>query len=116
MFIGEVSKKTGASPKAIRLYESLGLLVQIKREGTYRVYDQGDVEFIKLIREAQTLGVSLSDLKKLLVGRNELDWSTVIVFLAEKQKKIDIEIASLEIKKEKIATYNQQIKECLDSD
>ncbi|MCE0492457.1 MerR family transcriptional regulator [Vibrio salinus] len=69
MFIGEVSKSTGASPKAIRLYETLGLLTQIPRQGRYRIYDQSDIEFIKLIKEAQSLGITLSDFKALVVGR-----------------------------------------------
>lgn len=33
MYIGEVSKLTGASAKAIRLYESLGLLGTVVRKG-----------------------------------------------------------------------------------
>ena len=37
MFIGEASKLSGATQRAIRLYESMGLL-KISREGKYRTY------------------------------------------------------------------------------
>lgn len=34
MYIGELSQRTGATPRAIRLYESLNL-IQVVRKGNY---------------------------------------------------------------------------------
>lgn len=115
MYIGEISKRTGASPKAIRLYESLGLLVNVKREGSYRTYSERDIEFVKLIKEAQTLGVSLADLKQLVVAENELDWLRVTELLADKQNKVDAQIAFLQAQKKRITVYQRSIQDCLDS-
>lgn len=115
MYIGKISKRSGASPKAIRLYESLGLLSNIKRHGSYRTYDEDDVEFVRLIKEAQTLGMSLSDLKMLVVEKHELNWQSVIDLLLEKQNKIDVEITSLVLQKKRIEEYRLNIQECLDS-
>jgi len=115
LYIGKISKRTGASPRAIRLYESLGLLSNIKRSGSYRIYSEGDVEFVKLIKEAQTLGVSLSDLKSLVIGHNELNWHSVIKLLDNNLIKVDAVIKSLSSQKKKIEEYRLNIKDCLDS-
>jgi DNA-binding transcriptional MerR regulator len=56
---------TGASPKALRLYEELGLLPKPKRSGSYRVYQQDHMDAVMLIRQAQSLGFKLRDLQAL---------------------------------------------------
>ncbi|WP_133471976.1 MerR family transcriptional regulator [Paraglaciecola marina] len=66
MFIGRVSELTGASRKAIRHYESIGLINAPKRSGSYRTYDEHDVTVIAMIRKAQTLGFSLAELKEVV--------------------------------------------------
>lgn len=53
MLIGELACTANTSPKAIRLYEELGLLGIIKRQGKYRVYTERDLERVQLIRQAQ---------------------------------------------------------------
>ncbi len=113
LYIGELSKLSGASPKAIRLYESRGLLLDIERRGKYRIYNNKDVKFVKLIKDAQTLGVTLSELKELLISRNELNWQTVIELLSKKQDEIDSQISSLILQKNKIELYRDSIKKCL---
>ncbi|KXI23209.1 MerR family transcriptional regulator [Photobacterium sanguinicancri] len=113
MYIGELSKLSGASPKAIRLYESRGLLLDIERRGKYRIYNNKDVKFVRLIKDAQTLGVTLSELKELLISRNELNWQSVIELLSKKQDDIDSQINSLILQKNKIEVYRDNIKKCL---
>lgn len=66
MRIGEVSRKTGASPKALRLYEQLGLLPTPLREGSYRSYDSEHVDAVLLIRQAQAAGFKLQELSEML--------------------------------------------------
>ncbi|MBT9494017.1 MAG: MerR family transcriptional regulator [Paucibacter sp.] len=65
MRIGALSQLTGASPKALRLYEELGLLPTPRRSGSYRVYEQEHVDAVMLIRQAQGLGFKLRDLQAL---------------------------------------------------
>ena len=66
MYIGKLAELTGATRKAIRLYESLGLIPVPNRKGKYRVYTDKDVLLIKLIRRAQTVGFNLAELKELV--------------------------------------------------
>lgn len=94
MFIGRVSELTGASRKAIRHYESIGLITMPERLGNYRIYNDHDVTVISMIRQAQTLGFSLAELKELVLQKT-ID------------KKLPLELAStlidikvLNIKKE----------------
>ena len=66
MFIGKVAELSGATRKAIRHYESIGLLASPKRQGNYRIYDEHDVTVINMIRRAQQLGFTLSELKEVV--------------------------------------------------
>jgi len=48
MYIGELAKRAAATPKAIRLYESMGLLGRVARRGAYRVYSDRHVTQVRL--------------------------------------------------------------------
>ena len=71
LLIGKVAEITGASPKAIRYYESLGLIPIPKRHGKYRVYSENDVFLIHIIKQAQTIGFKLEELRNLLAEQTE---------------------------------------------
>lgn len=89
MYIGEIAKLTGATPKAIRLYENLGLIPVPNRKGKYRVYTENDVGMVRLIKDAQRLGFKLSDLKELLdeeVTCQDFPWDKAALLI---QKKIE---------------------------
>lgn len=97
MFIGPLSQRTGASPKAIRLYESLGLLYGVQRQGSYRIYSEQHVVQVQLIRRAQMLGFKLAELQPVLAaGEGGPDWNQVVEFLKQKQLSIRQEIDHLE--------------------
>ncbi|MEH6450938.1 MAG: MerR family transcriptional regulator [Oleispira sp.] len=89
MYIGEASKKTGLSIKAIRFYEEKGLIVRPDRVGRYRVYKEIDIELLILIKEAKELGITLSQLKGIIVYTNgEVDWAIIKTFLAEVREQL----------------------------
>jgi len=71
MLIGRVSELTGVTRKAIRYYESIGLITSPSRKGSYRVYNDNDVVVISMIRRAQTLGFSLTELKDIVSKKSE---------------------------------------------
>src|SRR5690348_9953704 len=66
--INEVAAEVGATTRAIRYYEEIGLLQPAARsEGDYRLYDQSDLERIRHIRELRdTAGFSLAEIGQLL--------------------------------------------------
>lgn len=111
MYIGEISRKTGLSIKAIRLYEELGLIPKPKRSGTYRVYEKSDIELLSLIKEAKALGITLMQLKSFLFYRDgALDWGRVGAFMIEKKKEMREEIKNLQNQISKIDDCLEQME------
>jgi MerR family transcriptional regulator, copper efflux regulator len=65
--IGEVAKQTGLSPKAIRLYETDGLIPAPERtQAGYRTYDEHDVALLRFIGQARALDLRLEEIKEIL--------------------------------------------------
>ncbi|NRF32214.1 MerR family transcriptional regulator [Vibrio coralliilyticus] len=112
MFIGEVAKKTGSTPRAIRLYESLGLL-HVNRHGKYRVYTQQDVEFIVIIKEAQALGIKLAELQSLKTRQADLDWVAVLSVLDSKRTEALADIRERQRYLEKVQQCKEEILACI---
>lgn len=67
MKIGEVSKKSGVGIEALRFYEKSGLLDRPDRTYSgYRLYPAEVLERIAFIKQAQTLGFTLDEIKSLI--------------------------------------------------
>ncbi len=65
--IGEVSRKAGASIDTIRYYEKEGLLKRpLRSEGGFRKYPQESIDCILFIRKAQSFGLSLAEIKRIM--------------------------------------------------
>ena len=65
--IGEVAKHSGIGIEALRFYERSGLLESPSRtESGYRVYDAAVLERLAFIKQAQTLGFSLNEVKRII--------------------------------------------------
>jgi DNA-binding transcriptional MerR regulator len=67
--IGEVAELTGTTPRTIRYYEEIGLLLEAedRPQGKRRLYTAADVDRLReLIRLRDLLGLSLHDLKRLV--------------------------------------------------
>lgn len=69
LLIGRLSAITGATCKAIRHYEALGLLPTPARRGKYRVYSDRDVFLVHMIKFAQGFGFGLAELRELVAAR-----------------------------------------------
>ena len=67
MHIGDIAKKIGLTPDAIRFYERNALLPRPPRtQGGFRQYSDSDVETLAFIRRVQGLGFKLSEIRTLL--------------------------------------------------
>ena len=65
--IGEVARETNSSIHTIRYYEKIGLIHKAARsEGGFRVYSQEVIEKILFIKKAQSFGLTLKEIKKIM--------------------------------------------------
>lgn len=64
--IGALSRRTGCNIETVRYYERIGILPKPSRRGTYRRYDQEDVNRLAFIRRARELGFKLEEVRALL--------------------------------------------------
>jgi MerR family transcriptional regulator, copper efflux regulator len=96
MQIGELSRRTGATAKAVRLYEAMGLLPPVRRRGTYRHYDDAHAVQVALIRRAQALGFRLAELGVLRPGPHGTDWRAVAELLRRKMQALRAEVTRLQ--------------------
>jgi DNA-binding transcriptional MerR regulator len=67
MRIGELSKRTGASVQAIRLYERRRLLKKpLRTPAGYRVYSEDYVDVVRLIHQGKQFGFTLNEIRGIL--------------------------------------------------
>ncbi len=65
--VGQVARAAGVSTKAVRLYEARGLLpVAARTAAGYRVFEASDVDTVRFIRRARSLGLGLDSAAEIL--------------------------------------------------
>lgn len=113
MHIGELASRTGASAKAIRLYEEQGLLGPVPRQGVYRVYGERHLQQVLLIRQAQSVGFRLAELHPLLAGGEEPDWPELYQRLQDKRAALRAEIRRLQRLDAQLGRIGAEIHACI---
>ena len=67
MRIGDLADRAGVRPHTIRYYEREGLLPPPRRtSGKYRDYEPEALEDLRFIRKAQTIGLSLGEVREVM--------------------------------------------------
>lgn len=65
--VGAAAAAAGVSAKAVRLWESKGLLAPAERTGAgYRLFTDDDVRVLRFIRQAKALDLTLGEIKDIL--------------------------------------------------
>lgn len=98
MFIRDLSKLTGVSTKTIRYYETVGLMPPPQRDANnYRQYSSGDMERLRFIASARSLGFPIKDISEFLLARDEgiAPCDEVLEKLTQKLDEIDHRIAAM---------------------
>ncbi len=66
MNIGEAAEASGLGAKTIRYYEDIGLISPLRSGNGYRAFRDTDVQTLKFIARARSLGFSVKEVAKLL--------------------------------------------------
>lgn len=115
--ISQVAHLTGINAKAIRYYESIGLLPSPPRAANqYRQYSMADVNRLNLLRRIRLLGVPLSAAKSLLIGATDARCIDVqqelLTLVHERLKVIDLEIAELQHLRVEVESCQNKLATC----
>jgi MerR family copper efflux transcriptional regulator len=66
MTVGELARRTGMSPKAIREFEGLGLIYSAGRsEANYRLFDESAIWCVQVIENLRALGLTIKQIQQL---------------------------------------------------
>jgi MerR family redox-sensitive transcriptional activator SoxR len=68
MTIGEMARRAGLRPSAVRYYEKIGLLPRSERIGGQRRYQPGILNYLAVIDTAKRAGFRVEEIKQLLHG------------------------------------------------
>lgn len=98
MTISQLAEKAGVSPRALRHYETLGLL-RPARKGTYRTYSAADLLRVRQIRSLVALGFKLEQIGSLL-GDEAPSPHQLIEF---RLRKVEAEVRQLQHLRDKLA-------------
>ena len=65
--IGNVARRIGIRPSAIRYYETRGIVQPAARGANgYRIYNSDAIRMLLFVKRAQTLGITLKEIRPLL--------------------------------------------------
>jgi MerR family copper efflux transcriptional regulator len=98
MLIHELTEQTGVPPKTIRYYEDIGLIPRPARgANNYRQYVRADVERLRFIASARSLGFSLTEIATILATRDGgiAPCDCVLTTLQERLADIERRIADM---------------------
>ncbi|MEV0180842.1 MerR family transcriptional regulator [Streptomyces sp. NPDC050625] len=66
MRIGELSRRTGVSPRALRYYEEQGLLAPQRRPSGYREYEERDVTTVRRVQVLLSAGLGTAAIAEIV--------------------------------------------------
>lgn len=115
--ISQAARLAGVNAKAIRYYESVGLLPRPARfTNQYRRYCQADVNRLMLLRCVRSMGIPLAQAKSLLTEVSDarcIDVQQELARLvAARLTSLDQEIAELRRLRAEIADYQRALSCC----
>lgn len=112
MNIGVAARQSGVPTKTIRYYESVGLIAHAGRTAAgYRVYDQRDVETLRFVQRARSLGFSVDDVGSLLALWQDRQRSSAEVKALARRRVDDIDRKVAELT-EMRATLTDLMQHC----
>lgn len=92
MQIGQLAKRANVAIDTVRYYERNGILPPASRRSSgYRSYDERDVDRLRFVRRAKTLGFTLVEIRDLLALSDHRDDDMAGLKAAASEKLADVE-------------------------
>lgn len=118
MTVGELSRLTGLSPKAIRQLEGRGLLYSAGRSrANYRLFDDSALWCVRVVRDLRSLGLTLrevGELARVYLGPAPDAVGPRLASLLERAEgRIDQRLTDLELIKQRISDFREQNADAL---
>ncbi|MEU4532897.1 MerR family transcriptional regulator [Micromonospora ureilytica] len=99
MRIGELSKRTGVSPRSLRYYEEQGLLTSSRSDAGQRHYSDAEVQRVSLIQQLFDAGMSSRVIATVLpcveTPSDPAVTESAFVTMTRERDRIDADIAHL---------------------
>ena len=110
MTVGELSRRTGLSIKAIREYEALGLIYSAGRsEGNYRLFDETALWCARVISDMRSVGLTIKEIKQLadayLADRDAPIGPKIAAALDRAEQRVQTQMHDLEALRLRITAY-----------
>src|SRR5919106_2774411 len=110
MTVGDLSRRTGLSIKAIREYEALGLIYSAGRsEGNYRLFDGTALWCARVVGEMRSVGLTIKEIKRLadayFADPDEPIGPKITEALDRAEQRIDAQLEELKAVRRRIAAY-----------
>lgn len=98
MNIGAASEQSGLPVKTIRYYEDIGLVRPARSENGYRDFLDGDLQRLKFLQRARSLGFSIEECRELLSLYEDRNRASADVreITRSKIREVDRKIAELQ--------------------
>ena len=96
--IGEVSKRSGVGVEALRFYEKSGLLERPSRTYSgYRVYGEDVLDRLAFIKQAQALGFSLEEVRRIIedARKGQSPCDEVREIVRRRMEELDVRLREL---------------------
>jgi MerR family transcriptional regulator, copper efflux regulator len=116
MLINELSKRTGITAHTIRFYEKSGLIKGRRDENIktnkYFHYDEETVEKLELVRDAKSIGFTISEISQLMDAwySNKMSIDDKLAVLDEKLQSIEEKILQLQEMKEMLVEFKKSVE------
>lgn len=110
MQLADVMRRADLTEKAVRLYESEGLIAPVRAANGRRVYSDEDLARLQFLARARRLGFPLKDCRQLLDLRQSEDWTADDV-----HQVAESHLAELESKMRDLQVMTQHLRALVES-
>ncbi len=117
--IGDLAARFDITTRAIRFYESEGLLSP-ERQGQKRLYSQADYTTLKLILRGKRLGWSLAESRELIQmydpsKNNQEQYQKVLEKIGESRQRLEQQMNDIQMIMLELDEQEAQVKEALEA-